>query len=121
MNQRLFHVGLKIPETQLWDLMAVIEKLGGGDVEIRHIPEPESIPLDSVDTPKLVAPPPVLSHRAGNMKLVLDAMTPGTRVRPLHLAKPTGLTPKQVSMALYNLAKSGFVTRPEMGFYLRAA
>jgi len=119
MNQRLFHVGLKIPETQLWDLMSFIEKLGGGDVEIRHIPEPESIRLDSVDTPQLA--PPALSHRAGNMKLVLEAMPTGERVRPLQLTRSTGLKPKQIAMALYNLAKGGFVTRPEMGFYMRAA
>jgi len=121
MNQRLFHVGLKIPETQLWDLMAIIEKLGAGDVEIRHVPEPESIRLDSVDTPRLAPPAPGLSPRAGNMKLVLSAMPAGERVRPLQLTRSTGLKPKQIAMALYNLAKGGFVTRPEMGFYLRAA
>jgi len=119
MNQRLFHVGLKIPEHRLWDLLAVIEKLDAGDVEIRHVPEPANIPLDSVDTPRLAAPK--LDHRATNMKLVLGAMPTGERIRPLHLAKPTGLKPKQVSMALYNLMKGGFVTRPEMGFYMRVA
>ena len=120
MNQRLFHVGLKIPETRLWDLMANLERWGAGDLEIRHVPElaNEPVQLDSVDTPRL--DPPVPKDITGAMQiLVLRAMKPDVPTQPRSLTDVTGLTKKQIHMALYNLLKNGAVTRPEIGVYVR--
>ena len=120
MTQRLFHVGLKIPETRLWDLMANLEKWGAGDLEIRHIPQEanEPVQLESVDRPRLDPPLPV-TIKGRTQVLVLSAMKPEVPTIPRSLTGATGLTPKQIHMALYNLLQHGAVTRPEIGVYVR--
>ena len=117
MNQRLFHVGLSVPETRLWDLLANLEKLGAGDLDIRHIPEPVPVQLDDVDS----QPPAPVKIKGPNQKIVLAAMQPEIPTKPRALSAPTGLTLKQIHMALWHLMQLGAVKRPRTGLYVRIA
>jgi len=126
MTQRLFHVGLKIEETRLWDLLDSIEKIGAGDVEIHHVPlaAVHTVALDSVDTTTRLAlpdvqPAPAKKIHGTNLRKVLGAMPDKETTSPRFLAGPTGLTPKQVAMALYILTVKGHVKRIAIGEYVR--
>lgn len=124
MSQRLFHVEMFVKETKLWDLLDVIEKTAGvGDLKVRHVTEAPKL-LDSVDTTQLALPdvqPPKLLTRGINTTRVLQAMQPDVPTAPKSLTRQTGLTAKQISMALYNLLQHGFVKRLEIGMYMRVA
>ena len=136
--KHLLHISFLVEDRgALWPLLRALEAHRAGNVEVRPVSgpgtdaaleaPPQSLALAAPDIPHIKAAlvqPGFRRHGGGRpntRNVVLNAMKPGKSYRPPEVAQACGLTYKQVTNALYNLAKAGELHRPSIGVYILAS
>jgi predicted Rossmann fold nucleotide-binding protein DprA/Smf involved in DNA uptake len=99
----------------LWYILRAFEDARAFEVDVRSVVEP---PEDKAPVPLIAKPQPQQPPKGANVTRVLEAMKPGEETHNVMLIGRTGLTRKQVHMALYNLERAGKVKRLHIGTYV---